>query len=319
MKTKQKYLLLIVFVPMIFPGCLNTSGNTISFDWPKSLPESQIIFQSTMHSPFEFILIDPDGSNEQILNLPNDFIKAVWSNDRKHIYGLSNPEGMYPYENIGYPSYWNIDEGNFSRCLIRLPYYSQIEQFTKINNRNIVILQNLEQIILFDMQTCREIYRFVDYSNQIGKFGIIGFSFFAKTDELFFGEYTVPYPHKYRIIKLNLTTKERVKLAEGINPTISPDGMHIAYIGIDGLYIMNNNGRNEIQLVNIHFFDSKNAASPSADVTIPRWSPDGAWLVYHQCADMVCRVKEASINKTRVSDGYTEKLFMGGEYPSWRP
>ncbi len=51
----------------------------------------------------------------------------------------------------------------------------------------------------------------------------------------------------------------------------------------------------------------------------PRWSPDGAWLIYHKCKlRSYCQgVEDYSIFKVNVETGVESKVVDGGLFPDW--
>ncbi len=317
LKTNRKLLVLFIIFFVIFSltGCSMTSN-----PWRKSVPKADISFQSEMWGPFVLNFIQADGSNHQIVDIDGNFIKPFWSSDGTTIFGLSNPAGQPPYEFIGYPAYWNIKNGTFKRCDENLPYYGQIEEYVDSGNKEEVLLYNISEIVIFDFDTCKKIKVLVDLTEQTGDYAISGFSYFPETKDLLYGRYSVPInDRKYRLIKLNLQTNKQDEVAEGINPAWSPDGKQIAYLGMDGLYINRADGQQPKQLINRQFFNPDDIGGPALDAPEPFWSPDGVWLVYHQCIDKLCDVKQTPIFRVRVSDGMEVKIFTGGKFPSWRP
>jgi WD40-like Beta Propeller Repeat len=312
-KLLSKFLSLLIILSL--PGCLITSAS-----WHQSVPKAEIIFQSNMRGPYELSFIQSDGSNPQVLNIDENFIKPVWSSDGTILYGLSSPTSQFPYEDIGYPSYWDIKNGMFKRCDENLPYYGQIEEYNHTASQNKVLLYNAFEIVVFDLNTCKQNKILVDFNNRRAEYTISGFSYFPETQELIFGRYITPYQEReYHLVKLDLKTGEQVEMDEGINPIWSPDGNQIAYLGLDGLYVIQANGQQPRKLVNKLFFDPYSFGGPGLVDPQPRWSPDGEWLVYHQCVDDTCDVKQTPIYKVRVSDGMEEKIFTGGKFPSWQP
>lgn len=166
---------------------------------------------------------------------------------------------------------------------------------------------------------CKVIMNYVDYSNEATA-NISGFSYFPATQELLYGKIADKNQlskRKYQIVKLNLKTGTEISLGEGILPAWSPDGSQIAYIGLDGLYVMQADGKNTRRLVQTPFFEPWAAGSPEKMVPQPRWSPDGAWLVYHHCidSDNICMDKDSLIYKLRVSNGKEEKVIIGECFP----
>jgi Tol biopolymer transport system component len=317
MKTISKFILLFVNLTaaILLSGCGGSSG------WPTSIPDRDILFQSEQQTLYELNFIDSDGSNHQILKVPQNFIKPIWSLDGQIIYGLSSPNGQFPYEDMGYPAYWNITSRTFKLCSDNLPYYSQIQSAGNPDRPNEVILYNVSEIVTLDLDTCQQTKILVDFNHRTGEFAISGFSYNLEAQELVYGRYTVPFPpsREYRLIKLDLQTNEQVELAKGVNPAWSPDGALIAYVGVDGLYVIAEDGSQSRQIIQAVFFDPSSITSPDENAPLLSWSPDGEWITYHQCFDAMCSVDKTPINKINVTNGQQVKIFTGGKYPTWRP
>ena len=189
---------------MIFSivGCSRQSSS-----WQQPVPNADIIFQSTMSGPFELNFIQAVGSNHQVLNVDENFVKPIWSRDATIIYGLSDPSTQFPYEDIGYPAYWDIKKGVFKRCEDNLPDYWQIEEENLSTNQKKVLLYDSFEIVLLNMDTCQIQQNIIDFNNQSGEYGVSGFSYYPMTQELVYGRFTVPNEsRKYSLIKLNLQT-----------------------------------------------------------------------------------------------------------------
>lgn len=317
MRTAHLYFVRFIYLVM----ALSIVGCSIDSSWPQSVPTEGIIFQSSINRrPYTLDFIDLDGSNHRTMNINENFAKPLWSSDGTVLFGLSSPVGQPTYEFLGYPAYWNTKTGNFKRCDENLPLFSQIEEFKDTNGEIEVMLSNISQIIVLSMESCRIIKTLVDFSNNSGEYALSGFSYYPATSELLYGKYPVPYQEReYRIIKFDLKTGDQIELLDGINPSWSPNGKQIAYIGIDGLYTVNSDGKDPKQLIGTQLFDLSTVEGPSLDIPQPRWSPGGDWLLIHLCADKICSFEKTLILKVRVSDGQQVRITTGGKYPSWRP
>jgi hypothetical protein len=288
--------------------------------WREPIPEGEIVYQGQEVSPYPWYrlgFIDANGENNKIIKLNRRFSKPVWSADGTIIYGLSMADGVY----AGYPAYWDLQQGRFVKCSQDLPAFSQIQGSDNPANPYEVIVQDISVINLMDLSQCVESRTFVDYS--FIDANMQGFSYSRSRQLLLYGLVENPQEHRtYKIICLNLNNGDETRLAEGINPALSPDGSHLAYIGLDGLYIIDliSDKATSRKLVDQPFFDPWRAGSPYNFVTVPSWSPDGNWLVYHRCDTLeLCTMEEAQIYKINTNGGDEIPLTKGGEYPSWKP
>ena len=284
--------------------------------WQEPIPEGEIVYQGEgiyNHSGHYLGFVQPDGSDNQVL-LPNrDFEKPVWSADGGFLYGLTHGSGSY----YGYPAYWDFQNGRFGSCEHSLPYFMWIQGPFNPDNPYEVIVGNYFEIMTIDLSDCDQTQTLVDYSNAPGHYNLSGFSYFSSTQDLVYGLIIDPdsYITQYQLVLKNLETGTTTSLAEGINPSWSPDGIQIAYIGMDGLYILDlsDPGSQPRQILGTPFFDAFDDPTPS-------WSPDGEWLVYHRCEVAgICSWKDATIYKIPSSGGAEEAILQGGEFPNWRP
>jgi Tol biopolymer transport system component len=122
-------------------------------------------------------------------------------------------------------------------------------------------------------------------------------------------------------MKLDLATGLETDMVRGINPSWSPDGSTIAYIQANGIYLMNADGTAQRQLINRGLGDPRPGVQiVSTLISIPRWSSDGQWIVYHRCdTSATCLVNKNTIYKVNVETGQEIKIVDGGGYPCWKP
>lgn len=311
MKTIYKVLFIIV--------CLITSFLLIKMcikfiqdnTWPKTVPARDIIYQTGEYS---LNFINVDGTGLQKVYLKQQVMKPVSSADGETIYGL---------ENWGYPAYWEIKKGKYKVCSKDQQYFGkilgQIEEYEITNGQHIVLLSDIEKIVTFNLDTCKETKILIDYEGHLGTYNINGISFQHSTQTLLFGRIVDPYKNpNYQIIKYVLSTGTEEVIAKGLNPSWSPDGSKIAYIGLDGIYIIGSNDPQARLLVKDEFTNTK--IDDILDFKpILRWSPDGKWIVAHHCNEKNCSTDDAEINIIRVSDGFQKTIFVGGKFPAWMP
>lgn len=288
--------------------------------WKQHLPEGGIIYQSGFppgKSSNELGFISEDGTDPLIVAAKYSFQKPVFSPDGKLIFGLMKGIGL----GFGYPGYWDIENGKFKICMHKLPFFGNIESAGDSENPYLVIVQNVSEIDLMDLSNCKIQQKVVDVLDKGAIVKLGGGSLNPSEDELVYTRIIKPYQQEveFQIIKLNLATRLETRLSSGVNPIWSRDGTQIAYIGMDGLYIMNSEGGDNRKLVNKPLFDPLAAGSPELLAPIPRWSPDGEWLLLHECLDEHCSISNSSLIKVHVVDGQEEQIHIGGMYPSWRP
>jgi len=280
--------------------------------WKQSIPNAEIVFQTGDYSQKNLGFVNTDGSNLTILDLPGYLSRPTWSADGKTIYALANGQ---PALIAGYPSYWNSN-GEFRECK-KWERYSQIES---VSSDRDAIISDAKKILLVDLENCQEKAVLVDYGYHIN--GIHGLSYFSNRQELIFSVefYGQKYPTaEYHMIKLNIQTGKDIEIGNGINPSWSPDGKQIAFARVDGIYIMNADGQDAWQLVKQKFGNPDASQSMSGVDPVPRWSPDGKRIAYHDCDAKVCPVTESNLYIVNVLNGSIEKITVTGGYPSWMP
>jgi hypothetical protein len=202
-----------------------------------------------------------------------------------------------------------------------MPYYDQIQGAGNPDNPYQVIIQDIWTILIYDIAECKEVRTLVDYEDRPGDFSIIGFSYFPPNQELLFGLETNPDydTNKYHVMKLDVENGRQVQLAEGINPAWSPDGRRIAYLGLDGLYVMQADGGGAYPVLSQPFSNPLRNSKILTFSPLPHWSADGEWLVYHVCGDKLCRLENIGVYKISSTGGVAEKIIQGGMYPAWKP
>jgi hypothetical protein len=264
---------------------------------------------------FELGFIQDNGDGNQIVEIVDSFGIPVWSDDGKSLYGLTNGKSIY----FGYPAYWEPESGLFKVCSKDMPFYTQIQGSGNVENPYEVIIQHVWEIIMMDLSKCDVVKRFVDYNSDPAKYSISGFSFSESTQQLIYSLILNPEKdRRYQIIRLDMISGMEEILAEGINPALSQEGNMIAYIGLDGLYVIMSNGQENRRLVDHSFFPPWRPGSSWINAPYPRWSPDGKWIVYHRCkTDELCMGESAQIYKIASNGGPEILIHSGGVYPSW--
>jgi hypothetical protein len=283
--------------------------------FPHNLPDREIIYQESYYG---IGFVNADGQGNQVLELKQQFAKPVWSSDGRYLYGLSNGKGL----SGGYPAVWDLHKQRFKVCDWNHPHFVQIQGLDDPEDPYAVIVNHRNAIILFDIPTCKEKQFWVNYEHQVIH-AVNGFSYSRARQELVYGLVVGSYrDRQYRLMLKNLTTGEETQLAEGINPIWSPDSNQIAFVGLDGLYVISltDHAAETIQLTDEPLFDPWVFSSPAFLPTWPTWSPDGLWLAYHP------RVSEENSERDKffiytinIHERRPEAILEGGYYPSWRP
>lgn len=265
----------------------------------------------------ELSFTDASGDNLQAIAIDQKFHRPVWSGDGKYLFGLSGGPAAY----AGYPAYWNQKTGKFKVCNWNLPNFHQIQGADNVESPYNAIVSDAWEIYIYDISKCKYSEILVDYSDSPGKYSIAGFSYLATTQELVYGLVVNPDDNReYQLLKLDIKTGKQVELAAGINPTWSPDGNQIAFLGLDGMYIIDKDGFKIKQVVKYPIFNAWGSGSSWSMTPKPQWSPDNQWIIYHRCnKTSICMMGEAQMYKIHLSDGIEEELINSGEYPSWRP
>jgi len=308
----NKYFFLITIIMLVFllTGCRST--------WQKPLPNADIVYQTGEGNQKVLGTVNADGSGSVVINVGGYFNKPIWSFDESLIYGLANGVGVIGPAG-GYPAFWNND-GKFKHCS---DWGNALYIEDAGNDKNLeVIVVFAREIAVVDIEECEKVKVLVnrDYWGGLGINTIMGISYFPDTQDLVFGMelLNLDKPAEYQIIKVNLETGEEAPLAEGIHPAWSPDGSEIVYVQRDGIYIMKADGTEPRLLVKHDFVDS--GLFPLAMTEpMPRWSPDGRWIIYHRCEDELCIIPHGSIYKVSADGGPEEIIIQKGVYPSWRP
>ena len=199
-----------------------------------------------------------------------------------------------------------------------------MEPAGNLDDHQILIENAGLELILFDYVKCEEIIKYVDLESY-DEGQIVGASLSSDGRSLVYAlsssleEEDIEY-----IINIMDTQSMEVRaIGSGVYPSWSPDDQWIAYVGWDGIRMMESDGMHDRLIVE---YDSTidyplRGMGFMTTSPIPQWSPDGEWLVYHKCTSVTkdCEyIKVFSIFKFELSTGREFLILEGGAYPDWK-
>lgn len=312
----------IVLLLITLVGCKSS--------WQQRIPKTDIVYQTWEAQKSALGFVNADGSNNTTIVTSRDFYRPVVSKDGNFIYGLSNKL----FSVLLHPAYWDILNKRFYYCDPKIPG-SQAEVISAEDSAHpeLAIVNAYQSILLVDLKKCIIQKTLIDYDHNNGVNGIKGITFNSETKDLvysleIFTDYYQDsdghnhYYVNYQIIKFNVNTQTPSQIAIGINPAYSPDGKRLSFTGLDGLYVMNEDGSQAQRIFNYKFVASKESMI-DAQAPYMRWSPDGKWLVYNFCDHTYLEPRNICIPlpiyKILSTGGSPVKIVDDGDDPFWRP
>jgi hypothetical protein len=280
---------------------------------PPTFPESEVVYQSTgVSNAVGFV--NADGSGNTWLSTDTHLAKIALPRNSTVLYGLSwNGAAI-----AGRLSVWR-QPGSLRTCQNeawwRITSLSLVpDENTKMN---VLINSSWDQILLVDPESCQPIQIYVDVREEDQRRYAWGGSLSWDKKFLLYGYEGDRRAVKasYVLKKLEIDTGATIDIGTGVNPEWSPDGQWIAYIDLDGIYLMAADGSQKRRLAE---HDLRSFPKPSDTFAIsepyPRWSPEGDSLVYHVCEDSGCYLFVFNI-----ATGSERKLLESeGLNPYWR-
>jgi len=299
----RKCLVLIVFLLIV--ACQT--------GWAESLPNAEIIFQTGTPDHPQLGFANADGTEYTVVDIPQYLIKPLWGGNGNSIFGMTKRISVLS----GYPFVWN--QGERIKICDEWWEVDQIgETLLGSENQYILLNQSRRTILLADFETCEKAEIFVDFKSTDEAY-IFGISVAPDQKSFLYSrveDYYTDNP-KFTIFQQDLSTKKDAELGNGVYPVWSPDGKYIAFVRLDGIYVMKADGSDVNHIGAIDFYADHDDRVFSELVPIPRWSPDMEWIVYHRCAETCEFVEELSIYKLNINTGKEELIVHGGAYPDW--
>lgn len=295
---------------IVFTGC---ASKQVLF------PEADIVYQSISANDFgeatykSVGFVNADGSGDKTIELYERPSRPVYSKELEGLIFLEAKNAAHIFGLVGDIAFLS-ESGKFTVCN-KLPNGSFDYSFPISGTKNLLV-NTLHSIEIVDIDTCVVVKTLVSPSSEI-KFRLISSAHISESGQWVI--FAVDWGDKgleemARIVLLNTQTNEFQEMPfTGGNPTLSPDGEKITYVGANGIYISDITSKNPTLLISI------NEAFMLGDgMPYPFWSPDGEWLVYHKCINKSCyRLEDFSIFKVDVSSGEETKIKDGGMFPVW--
>lgn len=280
--------------------------------WLQAFPNDDIVYEAGDYDHAQLGFVNADGSNPVLLNIGDYIFSPAWSVDGKRIYGLARDDMAYF---VGAPAFWQLG-GKYQECN-QWFNFDQINEVALADGSKAVLIKDVRTILLADLDTCKTIDTLVDVSNH-GELELLGASYSPDGKSLLYGLQTGELGfHVYHIMKMDVETRQTIEVGAGLSPSWSPDGKQIACLKTDGIYVMNADGSQSRQVLKHIFFDPTEPTD-IIDAPLPRWSPDGKWLVYHRCNKAECGLFDNTIFKLELSTGLETELAPAGLFPDWK-
>jgi dipeptidyl aminopeptidase/acylaminoacyl peptidase len=256
--------------------------------------------------------VNADGSGNTLLNSDMYLAKAALLDNSNTLYGLSWNGAI----EAGRLSVWRQGEP------IRTCQNGSWWQITSLSlvpedngSMNVLINSSWTQILLVDPESCQPTTIYIDVSEPDQRRFVWGGSLSQGGEFLLYayeGDRRA-VQSTYILKKLDIDTGVTTDIGNGINPEWSPDNQWIAYINVDGIYLMAADGTQKRKLVGHELRNSPESTQFRPSAPYPRWSPDGKSLAYHIC-DLSCYLYVLDI-----ANGAEQKLLDSeGLNPYWR-
>lgn len=269
---KIKLLFIVMFLTFV-NGCSqdNTqpsiTSNSIDF------PNADIVFNSIDEEKYEDLLGFYSEEGQTVL------LNTGWNTI---IPFFTNSESLVVINKKGYPGDIHDRDGNLliftNNRLIRCGLPETYGRFIKPHNGNIII-SNSDGLNLISSKDCsvlESVLAYEDIPTLPSDFRIGSFDLSSNSEFLVISD-------GINLFKINLPGKEIIDYKKiGVYPSISPNQESIAYLGLDGLYLMNVDGKFANLIVpykatlNGRYYDRGNPPKPI-------WSIDSKKIIYHKC------------------------------------
>lgn len=279
------------------------------------IPKTEIVY-AVDSSSLTLGFMNSNGSEMQFVDLNDPFTKPYWPGEGEVMYLL---EGGSPFGEI---FVWEENKrGQNCENTDWWRIYEIVDLIPGSYPPQLIINKDGWQLLSIDPRRCVQTEMFVDEEgNQL--VNLLGGSLSPDGRTLLYAEernVRSNNPVEYSILRMDLETGETVDLGFGANPVWSPGGDEIAYLGLDGIYVMSADGGNRRRIVEQDFRDGLDEDEfDNSDIPEPQWSPDGQWLLYHIKTYLGDYNWRSIIYKVAIDSGEVVELAEDGLYPYWR-
>jgi hypothetical protein len=323
---------LVILVLLIFPACQNT-GQGINFADFDIVYQTSTLLSDTEETPFQVGLVNSDGTNNQLFQIPRDerwnlelfepatiILPILTGNGNTLIFRNSSAPGhaasLIVYS-FGEPA---IECSGDNLAL-------SDEDRPSLENNDTALLLNYYSydfsLSIFAIDNCengippQQILPVSPTGDWVGNGDLspdgtmLAYSSSEDWD-------SVPYVYIY-----DFRTGIANVLSIGIEPIWSPDGENLAYIGLEGIYIYKDQNSTLI----VPYSNPEGGGKSAIEGDWPpliSWSPDSEWLTYHKCIlppteNTWCRtIEDFAIFKVNISTGEEMLVIEHGMNPYWR-
>jgi len=273
------------------------------------LPKTELIYVA---NDYEHILgfINTDGTNFQTIFVEpfyddaDEIARPTWDGNATNIVFLSGPgpSESYPREIF----VWQPSKAHYEVCIpydtilsVEISPDGQKVFYNKGGTLFEMDLDSCEETKIITIDKNQSIFATINWENNDLVVSKVG------DDELLYIPHNQPDP------------KKAFYLTNGTRPAFSPDGQWISFIRNDGIYVINIDGSSERLLFSRLYddFESENRLTP-----YPRWSPDGQYLVFHDCEKSWCDSRPDGYGIYMINVETLEKthIISNGISPYWR-
>lgn len=297
--SKMTKLLIIVLFTLLCYSCQRT--------YVADIPADVVVYQKNDGRRGTLAYFDLDNLEPVEILAPQRFSSPVWNDEINGFLGniWILKKGPAPVQRGGI-AYWLPESGKLVFC----KQDSKASELLYQNEDKLVVIAIGDQgIFSYDMTYCQLLDIFVSGESW---WRLSGLTFDESNGIIYYGVQTIDNDSNVtrKLKSFDLKTREAIDIAEGINPSYSKSRNSIAFLGKDGLYLLDLITRNTVKL-----FEIPNLYLEP--VNYPRWSQDGRYIAIHVPFDSLTVMGQEIV----VYDTETNTLIrtgIEGIFPSFK-